>query len=112
MSQPDDAHLLRDMLGHAQLACRAARGRSRADLTSDRMFQVTCKRFIESVGEAAANVSDEFKNTHADIPWRRIVGTRNVLVHGYAQIDLDILWDIVDVNLPDLITQLEKALAE
>jgi uncharacterized protein with HEPN domain len=76
------------------------------------MFQVTCKRFIESVGEAATNVSDEFKNTHADIPWRRIVGTRNVLVHGYAQIDLDILWDIVDVNLPDLITQLEKALAE
>lgn len=112
MLQHDDAHLLWDMLGHARLARRAAQARSRDDLDSDRMFQAACKRFIVGVGEAASNVSGAFKEARPEIPWRQIVGTHNILVHGYAQIDLDILWDIIEVNLPELIERLEHELRE
>ena len=112
MTQHDDALLLRDMLGHARIARDAARRRSRADLDSDRFFLAACKRFVQTIGDAAASVSDEFKNAHVDIPWRQIVGTRNILAQGYAQLDLDILWDIIDVNVPDLIEKLEDELGK
>lgn len=110
MSRRDDSLLLRDMLEHARLTSDAAKGRSRADLDSDRVFRAACERLIEIVGEAASNVSQEFQTKHPDIPWRKIVGTRNILVHGYLQIDLDILWDIVRSDLPKLISQIEQAL--
>lgn len=110
MSRRDDRLLLEDMLEHARLACEAAHGRSRADLDSDPVFRAACERFVEIVGEAASNVCEEFRAAHAEIPWRQIVGTRNILAHGYAQIDLDILWDIIAVNLPDLIAKLEEKL--
>jgi uncharacterized protein with HEPN domain len=112
MSQPDDMMLLRDILGNARLARDSARRRSRADLDSDRFFLVSCKRLVEMIGEAATGVSDEFKDAHADLPWRQIIGTYNVLVHGYAQLDLDILWDIIDVNLAELIEKLEQEIGK
>ncbi|MCP4592090.1 MAG: DUF86 domain-containing protein [bacterium] len=112
MSRREDILLLQDMLEHARLVRDAASTRSRVDLESDRMFRAACERFIEIVGEAASKVGDDFKSAHPDIPWRRIVGTRNILVHGYAQIDLDILWDIIEIDLPELIEQLELELDE
>ncbi len=108
MSRRDDLLLLADMLEHALLAHDAARGRSRAHLDTDRVFRGACERFIEIVGEAAAKVSSDFKAAHPQIPWRKIIGTRNVLIHGYAQIDLDILWDILEIELPDLIATLHR----
>ena len=110
MQRRNDELLLRDMLEHACAARDAAQGRSRADLDSDRVFRAACKRFIEIVGEAACNVSEEVRSAHPAIPWRKIVGTRNILVHGYMQIDLNILWDIIEVDLPKLIHQLEDRL--
>jgi len=111
MSRRNDLLLLQDMLEHARLAREAARGRSRADLVGDRVFRAACERFLEIIGEAASRVSDEFKAAGPDIPWRKITGTRNILVHGYAQIDLDILWNIIQIDLPTLIGQLERALS-
>ena len=112
MSQRDDSLLLRDMLEHAGLAHVAARGLSRGDLENDRVFRAACERFIEIIGEAASNVSTDFKNARPAIPWRKIVGTRNILTHGYAQIDLDILWDIIEIDLPGLIAKLQRELGE
>ena len=107
MSQLDDSLLLRDMLEHARLACDTAEGKSSSDLDSDRVFRAACERFIEIVGEAASKVSDGYRENHSDIPWSKIVGTRNILAHGYMQIDLAILWDIIEVDLPNLIQQLQ-----
>jgi len=47
---------------------------------------------------------------HQSIPWPRIVGMRNRLIHGYDQVDLDILWDTIEYDLPPLIIELEKIL--
>lgn len=108
MSQREDVLLLRDMLEHARLARDAAEGKSRSDLDSDRVFRAACERFVEIVGEAASNVSVAFRQSSGDVPWHKIVGIRNILAHGYLQIDLDILWNIIEVDIPRLIERLER----
>jgi uncharacterized protein with HEPN domain len=51
------------------------------------------------MGEAAHNISDEFQEKHPEIPWPSIIGTRNVIVHGYDQVKLQVVWDIIQKNL-------------
>jgi uncharacterized protein with HEPN domain len=54
------------------------------------------------VGEAANRISEEFQEKHPEIPWSSIIGTRNVIVHGYDQVKLLIVWDIIQKNLQPL----------
>ncbi|MGD2158797.1 MAG: DUF86 domain-containing protein [Anaerolineales bacterium] len=54
------------------------------------------------IGEAASRLSEPFQNRHPEIPWDKIIGMRHVLVHGYFEIDLDIVWAAVENDLPDL----------
>ena len=65
-------------------------------------------RNLELLGEAARHVPDEVRALAADIPWRRIVGVRNILIHGYLGIDNDIIWDIVKNEVAPLLMSLEK----
>lgn len=51
------------------------------------------------MGEAAHNISDSFREKHPEIPWPSIIGTRNVIVHGYDQVKLRIVWDILQNDL-------------
>jgi len=60
------------------------------------------------MGEAANSVSGEFQEKHPEIPWSSIIGTRNVIVHGYDQIKLQIVWDIIQKNLRPLRMSLEE----
>jgi uncharacterized protein with HEPN domain len=68
-------------------------------------------RAIEVVGEAASKVSNETKNAAPDVPWIAIVGLRNRLIHGYFDIDTDVVWKTVTEEIPALLRSL-KALAE
>lgn len=54
------------------------------------------------MGEAANNVPDDFQEEHPETPWSSIIGTRNVIVHGYDQVKLQIVWDIIQKNLRPL----------
>jgi uncharacterized protein with HEPN domain len=54
------------------------------------------------MGEAANQITDEFQEKHPEIPWSSIIGTRNVIVHGYDQVKLQIVWDIIHKNLQSL----------
>ena len=67
-------------------------------------------RLLEIVGEAAARVSADFKMSHPEIPWIQISGLRNRLIHGYDEVDFDILWNILQIDLPALISNLETIL--
>ena len=67
---------------------------------------------IGIIGEAASKVGPEVQATHSDIPWPQIIGMRNRIIHAYFEVNLDILWDTVNIGLPDLITQLEDILTE
>lgn len=112
MSKHDDQVSMRHMLDHARQACEMARGRKRSDLESDRMLQLALTRLVEIVGEASSRVSIPTREKHREIPWPDIVGMRNRLIHGYDVVDLDLLWDTVETDLPSLIAQLEAILKE
>ena len=84
--------------------------RSRTDLDHDRLLLLALVKDIEIIGEAASRVSPEARAQWADIPWQDIVTMRHRLVHGYFDIDLDIVWNTVADDLPPLAAQLERAL--
>src|SRR5437660_1219421 len=70
------------------------------------------ERTISLIGEAANNVSREFQRAHSEIPWSEIIGQRNWLVHGYRDIELRRIRDVVDNRLQPLIAQLVALLPE
>ena len=111
MGPPEDEALLRDMLDHARRAVAAVSGKERADLDSDFILAAALERFIEVIGEAASKISPTTQASATQIPWREIVGMRNRLVHGYASVDHDIVWDVVAGDLTAVIGALEELLA-
>jgi len=74
------------------------------------MLELALVRLIEIIGEAAGRVSQEGQNKHSSIPWFQIIGMRNRLIHGYDQVDLNLLWDTIEIDLPPLISKLENIL--
>ena len=109
MTRRDDAALLRDMLNFASRAREASTGRSRNDLEDDPVLTAALERFVELTGEAASRLSRETRDAIPHIKWREIIALRNRLVHGYFTVDLDILWNIIQDDLPNLIAALEKS---
>ena len=111
MSRHDDAVALRQMRDHAAEAAAIAQGRSRSDFDADRLFALGLTKLIEIIGEAAGRVSQATRQAHPGTPWKQIVGTRHWLVHGYDQVDFDVLWRIVSDELPPLVEQLDAILS-
>lgn len=72
------------------------------------MMNLALMRLMEIVGEAAARVPDDFRSCHPQEPWRDISDLRNRLIHGYDSINFDILWAIIQTDLPPLIKQLKE----
>ncbi|MCB0168148.1 MAG: DUF86 domain-containing protein [Anaerolineae bacterium] len=67
-----------------------------------RLVQDGVIRQLEIIGEASRNLSDEFRDDHAELPWRQIIGLRNRLIHAYFDVNLGIIWEIVQVNIPQM----------
>jgi len=110
MTRHDDEVRLRHMLDHALEAVEAIRGRQREGLKHDRILQLALVRLVEIVGEAAARVSAQGQQRYPAIPWQQAIGMRNRLIHGYDKVDLDVLWDTIQDDLPALIVGLREAL--
>lgn len=84
--------------------------RDRADLETDAMLRMALARAIEIVGEAASKVSLSGRAELPDIPWPEIVGMRHRIVHAYFDLNLAILWNTVQLALPDLVAQRRRHL--
>jgi len=110
MTQHEDRVRLRHMLDYSRKAVAMIEGRTREDLDRDEMLCLALTRVVEVIGEAATRVSQAGQQQHGQIPWPEIIGLRNRLVHGYDSVDLNILWDIVQQDLPPLIEQLQAIL--
>ena len=106
----DDLSRLRHMLESAIEAVSYTEGRTRGDLDHDRMLVHSLVRCIEILGEAASRVSADKRSELSDIPWTDIISMRNRLIHGYFDIDLNLVWDTIVDDLPPLITSLRTAL--
>jgi len=72
------------------------------EFMEDRMLQDAVVRQPEIIGEASRNLSDDFRKHNRSIPWSQIVGMRNRIAHDYLSVDMEIVWDIVTQDLPDL----------
>ncbi|MBI4903835.1 MAG: DUF86 domain-containing protein [Acidobacteria bacterium] len=107
-----DCIRLRHMLEAAREAISFVAGKGRADLDENRMLLLSVVKELEIIGEAAARVSTEAKAQCAVLPWPRIVAMRNRLIHGYADVNRDIVWQTVQDALPPLVHVLEKLLGD
>ena len=109
MPKHNDEVALNHMLDHAREAVSLIAGKTRGDLGSERMLELSLTRLVEIIGEAAGRVSKQRQAQLQTIPWQEIMGMRNRLIHGYDSVDLDVLWDTVELDLPPLIDELQKA---
>jgi len=110
MLSREDEVRLRHMLDATSTAVEFTRNRRRKDLEDGQQLSLAIARLLEIIGEAASSVSEGFKQEHPDIPWRAMIGTRNRLVHGYFDVDLDIIWNIITQDLPPLVAPLRQIL--
>jgi len=69
-------------------------------------------RQLEIIGEAVKNISQETKGRYSDLPWRQAAGTRDNLIHEYFNVDLNQVWETIQINLPELKEKVEKLLLE
>jgi uncharacterized protein with HEPN domain len=69
-------------------------------------------RNLEVIGEAARNIPEEIRNKYSDVPWRKMIGLRNILIHEYFGIDETIVWEIIKTNLPETKPYIMKAIQE
>jgi uncharacterized protein with HEPN domain len=69
-------------------------------------------RQLEIIGEATKRLSKQFCSRHSDVPWRRIAGLRDVLIHDYMGVDINAVWEITQKNLPPLRLRVESILRE
>jgi uncharacterized protein with HEPN domain len=98
------------MLDFAREAVEMSRGRTRADLDTDRMYALAMSRLVEMIGEASGRVPAETQAEYPQVPWSDAKSMRNRLVHGYDVVNYDILWDTVVNSLPPLVAALEAIL--
>lgn len=94
------------MLDAVRKAVNLLHGRKREDLDGDETLTLALTRLLEVLGEAAKAVSPDTKRRAPDIAWKEIAGTRDKLIHGYFDVDLNIVWAIVTQDLPPLVQQL------
>ena len=108
----DDLVYVGHMLDMSRLAVAKVHNLDRAEFDADENLRLAVAHLIQTIGEAARRVSDEFREAHAETPWRAIVGMRHKVVHDYLHVDFDIVWDVATADLPSLISQLEEMVDE
>jgi uncharacterized protein with HEPN domain len=107
----DDRERLRDIKDAIeQIEKYTSRGH--AAFSANELLQIWVVHFLRIIGEACRALSEKIRENYPEIPWKEIIGFRNLLVHQYFGIDLDAIWDIVENDLPSLKNHIEGILAQ
>jgi uncharacterized protein with HEPN domain len=109
--QKDDIIRLYHMLDAAMECIHFTRNKTRRSLDTDRKLVLALVKSLEIVREAAANVTKESQEEIPLIPWPSIISMRNRLIHAYFDINLEVVWQTINEDLPPLIIELEKVIA-
>jgi len=112
MLSSEDRIRIQHMLDAANKTRSFVAEREREDLDQDEQLSLSLQRLIEIIGEAAKKVSAEGRAQAPRIPWPKIGGMRDRLIHAYFDVNLDILWDTIVDDLPPLVAELEAVLAQ
>lgn len=104
--------LLEEILEAIELLQRYTAGLTLESFTKDVEKQDSVTRRLEIIGEAAKGIPEDLRSKYPTVPWRDITGARDVLVHEYFRIDLEMAWDMVQEDLPDLKREVERILEQ
>ncbi len=110
MSERDTVVLLNDIIEAIQNIFEFTKGFSFEQYCSDIKTRHAVEHNFMIIGEAVARLPDRFKQTHSEINWRQVKDFRNVIAHDYFGIDNNIVWDIIQLNLLDLLGDVSQAL--
>ncbi|TKX74484.1 DUF86 domain-containing protein [Halorubrum sp. GN11_10-6_MGM] len=100
---------LDDILDSVKKIKRYTRGMTYEEFTEDQKTVDAVLRNFEVIGEAAKNVPDNIRQEYDDVPWSEMAGMRDKLIHGYATVELQIVWATIQEEIPNLTTQIESA---
>ncbi|MCA1780519.1 MAG: DUF86 domain-containing protein [Xanthomonadaceae bacterium] len=102
-----DLSLLLDMLLAARDARKFIRGMEKPEFLDSDLHQSAVIRSLEIIGEAAGRISPATTKKISEIPWKKVTGMRHRLIHDYFDVDLELVWEVVHVEIPALIKTLE-----
>lgn len=102
---------LQDILQAARLIASYIKDTTKLTFAANREKQDAVVRRIEIIGEAAAHLTDETRQAVPELPFRKMRGMRNIVAHDYANVDLEIVWEVASVHVPQVCTVLEKFFA-
>lgn len=110
--RPRDLASLIDILDAGRLAVSFVEGVDKDTFENNLMIQSAVIRQIEIMGEATKRLSDQFRESSPQIPWRNIAGMRDILIHAYDHVDPDEVWNALQISIPQLIRQIEQLLPD
>jgi len=108
MSEKDLSVFLEHILENINKIEKFSDNLSKNDFEKDELKQYAIVRAIEIIGEAVKNLPQKFKENYPLIPWKEISGTRDIIIHKYFGLDLNIVWNIIKVDLPKFKKQIEE----
>lgn len=108
MPRRDAELLIEDMLVALQKIERYTSELDQGTFRQDEKTVDAVVRNLEVLGEAARQLPEDFVTQHPDVPWRQVAGLRNRIVHDYFGLDLEIIWQVIQHDLPQLKTRLEE----
>ena len=103
---------IEDILESIKLIEKYIRNISKRNLDNNQKLKDSIVRRLEIIGEAVKNIPDNFRKKYPEVPWKKIAGLRDIIIHTYFNIDLDITWDIIKKDLPDLKEKMLKIRTE
>ena len=102
-----DEDSLRDVYESGQTVLTYAKNVSKEALRSDEMRLSAIAYKLLVIEEATTRLSTDFRDAHPEIPWKRMIGMRNIMAHQYDNIDIDILWDVIHKSVPEMLEKVE-----
>ena len=107
---PEDIIRIRHMIEAAEIALRFISGRTRTDIETNELLRFALVQAVQMMGDAASKVTPETRSAVSSVPWADIVFMRNRLVHGYFDINPDIVWETATKDIPDVLPLLRSLL--
>ena len=87
-------------------------GGARNAFDADEMLQIWVVHHLQIIGEAGRALPDEFRQKYPSLPWVKIIGMRHILVHHYFDVDLEVVWSVVERELPEMKARVAALLAQ
>jgi len=103
-----DKSSLIDILNSCESIERFIRNKTNNDFYNDEMMQEAVIRKIEIIGEASNRISEDLKNRFPDLPWKKMKAMRNIMIHMYDELELEIVWDTANNDISRLRNRLKE----